>query len=523
MKPIDIAPADLVTVQGILSQYVPGLEVRAFGSRVSWNARTTSDLDLALLTTEPLDFALKADLREAFAKSDLPFRVDIVDWAATSEDFQDVIEQEYVVISGSSAKTKGKEINLLTNNNCYAKKAWSLVAIGDIAQIEGGSTPSTHNPNNFGGDVPWITPKDLSTIQTRFVLEGSRNLTHQGLKNCSARLVPRGAVLLSTRAPIGLVAIACQEVATNQGIRSLIPSKDIISEYLYYWLKANTEILMQYAAGTTFLELSGSSLKQIQICLPPLTEQKVITHILGTLDDKIELNHQMNQTLGDMAQTIFKSWFVNFDLIRTKAESLVDSELGKIPKRWKWKKIGDMVQVLGGTTPSTKEQRFWSRGKNAFCTPKDMSLLKNPILLQTKRYLTNEGVSKISSKQLPIGTVLLSSRAPIGYSAISGIPVSVNQGIIAIVCNRSFPNSYVFYWVRENLNIIKSNANGSTFSEMSKKNFRSLAILVPEQWILHEFNRHIRSFHKSIVNNWTESLTLVSMRDNLLSCLTQQF
>ena len=363
MKPIDIAPEDLEVVQRILCQYVPSLEVWAFGSRVAWNARTTSDLDLAVLTKKPLDFTLKAELREAFAQSDLSFRVDIVDWAATSEDFREVIAQEHIIIS-RTLDTKQKESsrrmetdpsNCMTNETAYLPKtAWPLVAIGTIAQIEGGSTPSTRNPDNFGGGIAWITPKDMSTTQSRFLSEGARSLSSQGLENCSARLVPRGTVLLSTRAPIGLVAIARKELATNQGIRNLIPSKNTTSEYLYYWLKANTAVLEQHAVGTTFSELSGTALKRIQLRLPPLSEQKAITHILGTLDDRIVLNHKMNQTLEETARALFKSWFVNFDPVHAKMEKrwladqpfldwfadfyhlfpkkLVNSETGNIPE-----------------------------------------------------------------------------------------------------------------------------------------------------------------------------------------------
>ena len=197
---------------------------------------------------------------------------------------------------------------------------WRTTTIGTIADIIGGSTPSTKDPNNFGGDIPWLTPKDLSGPHNRFMARGSRNLTEQGLISCSAKLVPSGTVLLTTRAPIGYVAIAANDIATNQGLRNLVLGDGDCSEFLYYWLKCNIAELERYASGSTFQELSGSSLKRITIQLPPLPKQRAIAHILGTLDDKIELNRHMNETLEEMARALFKSWFLDFDPVRTKME-----------------------------------------------------------------------------------------------------------------------------------------------------------------------------------------------------------
>ena len=239
---------------------------------------------------------------------------------------------------------------------------WRTKTIGTIADVIGGSTPSTKDPNNFGGDIPWLTPKDLSGPHNRFVARGSRNLTEQGLMSCSAKLVPSGTVLLTTRAPIGYVAIAANDIATNQGLRSLVLRDGDCSEFLYYWLKCNIAELERHASGSTFQELSGASLKRITIQLPPIPEQRAIAHILGTLDDKIELNRRMNETLEEMARAFFKSWFVDFDPVRAKMEGrdpglpkhlanlfpdrLVDSELGKIPEGWEVKVFGDIVSQL---------------------------------------------------------------------------------------------------------------------------------------------------------------------------------
>lgn len=184
---------------------------------------------------------------------------------------------------------------------------WQEYRVGEIADIVGGSTPSTADPSNFDGDVPWVTPKDLAGPHDRYVSRGQRNLSRKGLASCSAQLLPAGTVLLTSRAPVGYIAIAKNPIATNQGFRNLIPKSGFDSEFIYYWLKANVEELKRHASGSTFQELTGSALAQIRICIPPLPEQRAIAHILGTLDDKIELNRRMNETLEEMARAIFKS------------------------------------------------------------------------------------------------------------------------------------------------------------------------------------------------------------------------
>ncbi|MBU4009998.1 MAG: restriction endonuclease subunit S, partial [Proteobacteria bacterium] len=204
------------------------------------------------------------------------------------------------------------------------------------------------------------------------------------------------------------------------------------------------EHIRQIAVGATMPSLNTKILGDVPIYYPSSpTEQQAIACILGALDDKIELNRQMNRTQEETARAIFKSWFVDFDPVRAKTDgqqppglkpeiaalfpdTFEDSELGEIPAGWRVRPIGDVVQVLGGGTPSTKEPDYWEGGFHPFCTPKDMSSLTEPVLLGTERHLTDKGLTKVSSGCLPIGTVLLSSRAPIGYLAIAETPVSIN-------------------------------------------------------------------------------------------------
>ena len=181
--------------------------------------------------------------------------------------------------------------------------------------------------------------------------------------------------------------------------------------------------------------------------------------------------------------------------------------------------MGDVVQIFGGSTPNTKNLDYWENGEHPFCTPKDLSTLSTSILLDTERHITDKGVQTISSKQLPPGTLLLSSRAPVGYLAISAVPISVNQGFIAMVCNETISNVYVLQWIQENMDEIKGRANGSTFLEISKRNFRGIPFLIPAEPVLSSYNRSVKPLYDFVENIARENVRLRTLRDELLSKL----
>jgi len=288
--------------------------------------------------------------------------------------------------------------------------------------------------------------------------------------------------------------------------------------------------------------LNRNHLHQALVHVPSIPEQRAIAYILGTLDDKIELNRRMNETLEEMARALFKSWFVDFEPVRAKMEGrwrrgqslagmpadlydlfpdgMVDSELGEIPEGWEVSEIGREVEVVGGSTPSTKELAFWEDGDIHWATPKDLSNLQSLVLLVTERKITSAGLKKISSGLLPVGTVLMSSRAPVGYLAIAEVPLAVNQGFIAMKCNRRMPRTYVLFWCEENMDIIEANAGGTTFAEISKRNFRPLRITVPDTRVMTTFEDLVVPMFEKISLNENASHTLGDFRDTLLPMLT---
>ena len=190
---------------------------------------------------------------------------------------------------------------------------WKTCTIGELGTVIGGATPSTKKAENYdGGTISWITPKDLAGFSGRFISRGERNITEQGLKSCSTQLMPARTVLFSSRAPIGYVAIAAQEVCTNQGFKSVVPNESTDYMFLYYLLKYNRDKIENLGSGTTFKEVSGSTMRGIEVTVPEtVEEQRRIASVLSALDDKIEKNMEVNKNLEAQAQSIFKSWFID--------------------------------------------------------------------------------------------------------------------------------------------------------------------------------------------------------------------
>lgn len=173
------------------------------------------------------------------------------------------------------------------------------VRLEQLGDIVGGATPSTKNPAYWDGPIPWLSPKDLTGYRYRFIKKGEKSITQAGVDSCSTQLLPKGSVLFSSRAPIGYCAIAANPICTNQGFKSIIPKKGIDSLFLYYLLLANKDAIASMGSGTTFPEISGKTMRQIEVALPEdAKEQEAIARILGSLDDKIELNNQINDYLA---------------------------------------------------------------------------------------------------------------------------------------------------------------------------------------------------------------------------------
>lgn len=509
-SPPDLTAEQRKYILASLTEYLPNTTVWAFGSRAKWTSNPKSDLDLVAFA-KPSQRTQVYLLQEQFEESNLPFRVDLLIWDELSTKFQNEIKQQFVVLKFHDPSERNSE--------------WRETSIGEIAEIVGGGTPSTKIPEYFGGNIPWITPKDLSIRHERYIKQGKRNLSSQGLENSSAKLVPANSVLLTTRAPIGYVAIAKNELATNQGFRSLILRESYSHEFLYYWLCANTEELKRHASGSTFGELSGSTLKSIRLKIPPAPVQEFISNILGTLDDKIELNRRMNSTLEEVARTLFKSWFVDFDPVRAKMEGrdtglpkrigdlfpdrFVDSELGKIPDGWKIYYFGEIVDSLNrNINPSTLTNQTPYIGLEHM--PRNSIALAN--------WDTSEAVFSTKNR-FNKGNILFGKLRPyfhkVGIAPVEGI-CSTD---ILVLCPRDPIWGAYSVAIASSRDFIDYASQLSTGTRMPRVSWTSLSnypICLPPRKLIHHFNDSVDPLLRLIISNVLSCHELTSIRDVLL-------
>jgi type I restriction enzyme S subunit len=415
---------------------------------------------------------------------------------------------------------------------------WPNVVISHVATPVIGGTPSRSVAEYWGGDIPWATAKDVAAVSGRYLEHVEEYISEEGLKNSAAKLLPKGTIVITARGTVGALAQLGRAMAFNQTCYALLPTDALDNDFLFYALKGTLAEMRALTYGTVFETITTQTFDHWLIPLPPLPEQRAIAHILGTLDDKIELNRRMSETLEAMARALFKAWFVDFEPVRAKMEGrwqrgqslpglpahlydlfpdrLVESELGEIPEGWEVKRIGDLAEVFGGSTPRTDRSEYWEGGTHHWVTPKDLSALSVPVLLDTERKITDAGLSQISSGLLPKGTVLLSSRAPIGYLAIAEVPVAVNQGFIAMKPRPGISNLFLLRWASAAQEEIVSHANGSTFLEISKSSFRTIRVVSPSSSIMNAFDRISRPMYRKVVENERESRTLAALRDALL-------
>src|SRR5690554_2699537 len=338
------------------------------------------------------------------------------------------------------------------------------------------------------------------------------------------------------------------------------------------------DILNNYVSGSGVPRIVLKDFKKIVLKVPEnLNDQKETVKILRSLNKKIKLNRQTNQTLEQISQAIFKSWFVDFDPVKAKIAALEaggsendallaamqaiagsalfatdaadadaptqlarlqtehpeqyatlrataelfpsamqESELGEIPEGWVISQIGDEVTVVGGGTPSTKNPEFWEGGTINWTTPKDLSNQVDKVLIDTDRRITQAGLNRISSGLLPVDTVLMSSRAPVGYLALAKTPIAVNQGYIAMKCEQTLSPEFVIQWCETNMAEIKSRASGTTFAEISKKSFNIIPVLVPQESLISVYSKHVHQLYLKVEMNVRENKSLAELRDTLL-------
>lgn len=344
-----------------------------------------------------------------------------------------------------------------------------IYKIKDIGTIVSGGTPKTTENDYWNGDISWITPKDLSTNKSKYIHYGERNITDKGLSHSSSKMLPKGTVLLTSRAPIGYLAIAGKDLCTNQGFKSIICNTEIIKpEYLYYLLNTKIDDLISISTGSTFLELSKSVFEEYQIKIHNLEEQQHIIDTIGSIDDLIENNNT----------------------IIIKLENIILNLYRKKSIEWKKQvKIGDLFKCILGGTPSTKKNEYWD-GDIAWVNSGEVNKLR---IVSPSRYITKDGLENSATKLLPKKTTVIAiTGATLGQVSLLEIDSCTNQSVIGILENNTLKHDFIYPMMINAIKKLVLNKTGGAQQHINKNDVETFEIFVPSEIEYFEYSQIVQ-------------------------------
>lgn len=536
---IDIHPDHWKIVQSILHKHVPQYEVWAFGSRATWKAKEYSDLDLAIITDRPLSLDVSASLSDDFSESDLPWRVDVVDWATTSEAFRKIMERDKVVI-----QERKRSLGMGTTKAPISHKpSWTVFTLAEITiKIGSGATPK-------GGAESYLPNR------TNFALVRSQNVfdryfDHAGLAFISDEQAHglRGVVLQPNDILLNITGDgitfgrACKvpndvlPACVNQHVSIIrIDPKRADPGYVLSFLthpdvKAYIE---SFNAGGSRRAITKGHIEAFRLPLPPFEEQRAIAHILGTLDDKIELNRKQNETLEAMARALFKAWFVDFEPVRAKMEGrwqrgqslpglpadlfdlfpdrLVESELGEIPEGW---------QVTSLLEFSSLNPESWTkRTRPQEIRYVDLSNTKWGRVEIVTNYGADDAPSRAQRVLRPLDTIIGTVRPGNGsYALISDENLTGSTGFAVLRPLRREYSEFVYLAAtgRENIERLSNLADGGAYPAVRPEIVSATQVPRAGEEVINEFSRQVSSMLAGIADNERSSRSLAQLRDTLL-------
>ena len=370
-------------------------------------------------------------------------------------------------------------------------------------------------PKKTSSGVPLITAK---IIKNGRIETPTEFISVDDYDSWMVRGFPKvGDVVLTTEAPLGEVAqLDDANIALAQRVVTLRGKSDVLDNtYLKYYFLSNVgqQRLKARETGTTVTGIKQSELREVIVDVPPYEVQVGIAKVLKSLDDKIEVNRRINANLEQQAQALFKSWFVDFEPFRSKP--FVESELGMVPQGWKNGTLSEIGEIVGGSTPSKAKQEYFTEKGIAWLTPKDLSISKNIFTSRGNIDITEEGYKNCSAKLMPKGSVLFTSRAPIGYITIAKNDICTNQGFKSVVPNKA-GTAFIYYFLKSTTQEIENKATGSTFKEASGSLIKSLPLVIPPQSVFDDFELLMKPILNKMEIIEAESRCLGCIRDTLL-------
>lgn len=370
-----------------------------------------------------------------------------------------------------------------------------VVELESLIELTGGGTPSKKKPEYWDGNIPWASVKDLkSSVLTETV----DKITQEGLENSSSKLVERGNLIIATRMAVGKTVMTDIDVAINQDLKAVYTSEKINNKYLQYFFASKADYFERTGKGATVKGIKIGDILNLKIPLPSLSEQKVIVAKLDRAQRLIDIDQAMLAKYDELIQSVFLEMF---------GDPITNS------KGWEIKKLGSMIKLIGGGTPSRKNDSYWG-GKIKWATVKD---LKGDILSSTQESITNDGLENSSSKLIPAGNMIICSRMNVGKVMMNTINVAINQDLKGIFLNENYDKEFIFYFLKTQKKYFEDVSSGATVKGIKIGHINDLKTPVPDSETLIEFKEAISTI-RSLKQNYESSLRQSS---ELFSSLVQ--
>ena len=357
------------------------------------------------------------------------------------------------------------------------KNNWEVKKLGEVCDIISGSTPKTNNPQYWDGDYYWVTPAELDG--NKWISSTERTITDMGVKSAHLQLLPSGTVLLSSRAPIGKIAITTCPMYCNQGFKNLVCKNVILNEFVYWFLLFSTEYLKSLGTGATFKEISKKVVEQVDVPVPPLPEQYRIVEELDLLSNIIEKKRQQMSELDNLAQSIFYDMFGD----------PVTNEKG-----WEVKKLGEVCKTSSGGTPSKSHSEYYEGGIIPWLRSGEVNQM---YISKTELFITEEGLANSSAKWFPENTVVIAMYgATVGQVGILCKIMTTNQAICGIFPNESFIPIYLYHFLLSKKEEFIKLASGGAQPNISQNIIRDTLVCCPKKELQQLFAQKVEAIEK---------------------------
>ena len=478
---IDITAEQRKMVLALLEKHLPNTTAWVYGSRAKWTARPQSDLDMVVFAT-PEQSSQVFNLREAFEESNLPFRVDLFVWDDVPERFRKHIKQDYVV--------------LVEKEKQNARGGWENMTLGELTDNFDSVRVPVKRADRRPGPYPYYGASGIVDSVSDYLFDGEYLLIAEDGENLRTRNTP-------------IAFLANGKFWVNNHAHIVRGNHKANTRYLMYALSELD--VSGYLTGSTMPKLTQGNMNRISLLTPPISEQRAIAHILGTLDDKIELNRRMNETLEEMARALFKSWFVDFDPVRAKMEGrdtglppdvaalfpdrLVDSELGAIPEGWEAKTLGELIELAYGKALKADDRKNGSipvYGSNGQIGWHDKKLVAGPGIVVGRK--GNPGI--------------------VTWAHSDFFPIDTTFYVVPKNTDQELPFLFLFFALTAQ--DLPSVAADSAVPGLNRNLAYMNRQLVPDKQVIDEFSHYASAIFTRQHRLEEESCTLAALRDTLL-------